>query len=572
MQEKNTIINCHYRDKENKIKFFCDIIYRQGTEFVLKVYSREAINMQNGNFICYDGENNMYVLNNLLSEESPNKYFYDKRYYFQSLVKGTRKHEIGEKYIDENNLIKFKSVYFTFPYINTFFFNIDYLCSENSEASEPSLIYKKNKNIKFEPINVNGFNIKLMSGYSYGAGSIGSHDGHFSLIKSIKISSQEERELKDFIEVVTTLTKFFSICLKRKLLISNIWSNSEENTLHTNCEIKTFQFYILNKDYQEDINPYKTLATYALLQNNFEEVVNKYFQTKQEQYERFPVFCELYMRYNDAPIEILPQMKFLPLMQGIEAYIAKFPFNNLEEIPSETKSLLKRFKEENSQIDHINELDFPQQLPFQKKINNTIQHFNLENIIKLKLTQSQNYKLINQMVKIRNYYTHYGDYPKISDEDFYDAMFYAKIICEIFIMKELNFTEEQIKISLENNYYYLRQIDNKYCCLNNDIKIPKGFQDKKYVGEIDSIVKNQLITYMLFYKISKNKKQVELYAKSTRKYGRTQKKILPLKLAEKDYNNLNKIFKRCYDNYLESEEQIRYQNELKNKKTKKETI
>lgn len=74
-------------------------------------------------------------------------------------------------------------------------------------------------------------------------------------------------------------------------------------------------------------------------------------------------------------------MKFLPLMQGIEAYIAKFPFNDLEEIPSETKSLLKRFKEENSQIDHINELDFPQQLPFQKKINNTIQHFNLENII-----------------------------------------------------------------------------------------------------------------------------------------------------------------------------------------------
>ena len=43
------------------------------------------------------------------------------------------------------------------------------------------------------------------------------------------------------------------------------------------------------------------------------------------------------MRYNDAPIEILPQMKFLPLMQGIEAYIAKFPFNDLEEIPSETR-------------------------------------------------------------------------------------------------------------------------------------------------------------------------------------------------------------------------------------------
>lgn len=563
MQEENTVINCHCRDCDNKIKFFCDITYRQGTEFILSVYSNEPINIQDDYFVCYDGQNNKYILNNLSSEEYPKKYFHGKRYYFKSLVKTANNYDINAT-IDNIPKGLFKTIYFTFPYINTFFFNIDYLRSSNNSKCR-SLTYIKNCN--FTPININGFNIDLMLGYNYGAGSIGVGSGHFDLIKHIKITSKEERNLKDFIEIITTLMNFFSICLKRKLLISNIWSDRNDNSLNSYCEIKTFQYYILNKDFQKEINPYKGLATYALLQNNFEEVVSKYFQIKQEAFERFPVFCELYMRYNDAPIETLPQMKFLPLMQGIEAYISKFSFNALEGVPLESKNALKKFKKANSQLAQINKIDFPQQLPFQTKINNTIQHFNIENILQLKRVSTKNYKLISQMVKIRNYYTHFGDYPNISDEDFYDAMYYAKIICEIFIMKELNFTDEQIKISLENNYYYLRQFNNKYCHLNSNIKIPKGFKDKKYVGEINDYIDNKYAKFLLFYKISNNKKYVELYAKNIVKYGRTKTQILPLKISEKEYNNLDKIFKCCYDNYVESEKQIAYREELKNKKS-----
>ena len=100
------------------------------------------------------------------------------------------------------------------------------------------------------------------------------------------------------------------------------------------------------------------------------------------------------------------------------------------------------------------------------------------------------------MVRIRNYYTHYGKLPKIDNDDFYDAMEYAQIICEILIMKKLNFTEEQIKISLSNNYYYLSQWNNKYCFLKKDNIIPKGFEDKIYVGEADCFVKDK---YCLLY-------------------------------------------------------------------------
>lgn len=562
-KENNIEINCHYRDSNNNIKFFCDIEYQQGIEFVLTVHSREPIEIPDGCFTCYDGANNKYILNNLLFEENKGKYFYDKRYYFQSLIRDTRKHYVGEKVISEVHGVKFKSVYFTFPYINAFFYNIDYLKTVGITEKEPALKYYSN--CKFEPISINNFKIELISGYSCGGGSCGGTGGHFDLIKSIKVSSNEEQKLPCFIEIITTLVNFFSICLKRKILISKIWSNENDNTLNSNFEIKTFQYYILNKDYQEDIHPTKTLATYALLKENFETIVNKYFQTKEEAFERFPVFCELYMRHNDAPIEILPQMKFLPLMQGLEAYVSKFDFNELGEIPKDSKKALNSFKKANSHLKRIDEVMFPQQLSFQAKINNTIKNLNVESIIKLKLNPQKNFKLISQMVKIRNYYTHYGDYPNIPPEDFNDAIVYSKIICEILIMKELNFTDEQIKISLNNNYYYLEQIDNKYCCLNYDIKIPKGFEDKIYVGEITSFEKNKYAKYMLFYKINKKEKQVELFAKNMLKYGRTQQKTLKLNISEEEYNNLNKIFKRCYDNYLETEKQIEYRNELKNK-------
>ena len=58
MNKENVEINCHYRDAKNQIKFFCDITYRQGIEFILTVHSKEEIILNNGCFTCYDGANN----------------------------------------------------------------------------------------------------------------------------------------------------------------------------------------------------------------------------------------------------------------------------------------------------------------------------------------------------------------------------------------------------------------------------------------------------------------------------------------------------------------------------------
>ena len=77
-------------------------------------------------------------------KDNPRNFFYDKRYYFQSLIIDTNKHYIGEKILTENKEIKFKTIYFTMPYINTFFYNIDSLYTENTADNKPSLQYNKN--------------------------------------------------------------------------------------------------------------------------------------------------------------------------------------------------------------------------------------------------------------------------------------------------------------------------------------------------------------------------------------------------------------------------------------------
>lgn len=103
MGKENTKIHCHVRDANNNIKYFCTITYRQGIQFVLTVYSKESIELQDNCFVCFDGQNNKYILNNLMLEEHKGKSLYGKNYYFQSLITDTSKH-----YISEKNYMKLK--------------------------------------------------------------------------------------------------------------------------------------------------------------------------------------------------------------------------------------------------------------------------------------------------------------------------------------------------------------------------------------------------------------------------------------------------------------------------------
>lgn len=547
-KEQDNIINCYYKDKDNNI-IFCKITYRNGIYFALEIPKKAEINMENDYFTCYDSESKVYILQNLLHKEETRHF--TKNYYFQSLIAIPSNNYNGEE-------IKLTAINFTFPYINKFFYIVDSV-DASSENDENALVYKKRMTFKKFEINKN-FTIDLNVGYSYGGGNIGGKGGHFDLIKSVKISSGRERPLNEFIEIIMTLIDFFSICFRKKLLITAIWSNGKENTIAEKLEIKTFQFKILNKNYEDenDRNPFKSLATYALLNGNFDKIIKRFFKSKNGNYESFPVFCDLYMRNHDSPNEIYPQIKFLSFMQGIEAYISKLPCNKDFKLDVSWKRAIKEFKKQHPELPNVKKLKYSNQLAFQDKINNVINANKIENIIKFKMTTSGSYKLINQMVKFRNYYTHYGDGKNLKDLDFYDVIEYTKIFCEILIMKELGFKSNQIKISLNNNYYYLSEWNNEYCLLDLAV-MPKGYSKKYYLGDIEDFSTQNYIKYALFYKPKENGK-LQLIFKSRMAKGKTRAESITVneQLTPYEYNLLKPIYQTCYDRYLEKQKQSNY--------------
>lgn len=549
-------IDCHYRIND-KIKFFCKIRYQNGSYFCLDLplgINREYITDP---FVCYDGSNKVYILQQL---ESPLNNQKNTCYAFHSLITIPTN-------IYNNKEIKFRSINFDFPYINIFFYILDYLKTETGTQEEIGLVYQKN--LKFENFHINRkFSFDVNVGYQYGAGRIGGNGGHFDLIKSIKITSiKGEKNLNEFIDIIISLIDFFSICFRQKLLISNIWSNRDENSLNQEIRIQTSQVRIIDNNYNsEHITPFNILASYALLKSNFDKIIKRFLQSRTSEYDAFSILCDLYMQCHDLPTGILLQVKFLTFMQGIEAFVSKQKCNEDFHIDNKWKSAIKKFKRENPNLPNVKELKYSNQLSFKVKLLNVINEQNINQILNFKYDKKGNYKLISEMVDVRNYYTHYGDKKYLDQvQNFYDLVEYTKIFCEILIMKELKFTENQIKISLDNNYYYLRYWNNEYCNLDYK-KLPVGYSKSTYLGESDYWLENKYFSAILFWKdIKDDNSKVKLIYKNqvqqdNDKTPRAKSIIVNKNLSKEEYNNLLKPFKDCYDRYKIAQEQIEYRN------------
>ena len=215
---------------------------------------------------------------------------------------------------------------------------------------------------------------------------------------------------------------------------------------------------------------------------------------------------------------------------------------------------------------NVKELKYSNQLSFKVKLLNVINEQNINQILNFKYDKKGNYKLISEMVDVRNYYTHYGDKKYLDQvQNFYDLVEYTKIFCEILIMKELKFTENQIKISLDNNYYYLRYWNNEYCNLDYK-KLPVGYSKSTYLGESDYWLENKYFSAILFWKdIKDDNSKVKLIYKNqvqqdNDKTPRAKSIIVNKNLSKEEYNNLLKPFKDCYDRYKIAQEQIEYRN------------
>ena len=87
---------------------------------------------------------------------------------------------------------------------------------------------KVRKDIKYHLNEI--FSLQIIHGCKTSHSKFGTGKSEMILFKHIKIISKKWCNINDFIDIINNLIKFFSLSLKRRLMINNIWSESNENT------------------------------------------------------------------------------------------------------------------------------------------------------------------------------------------------------------------------------------------------------------------------------------------------------------------------------------------------------
>ena len=546
-------IQCKYISPSDSKEYNGKISYRNGTLINFESKNYELSLSEKSNLICSSNEegylllwNNIYFNNGLLVTAG-----------FDCLIKGLK------NVIDANNL-KFKKIRFSFPYINDFFIGVDRI--EYFNPDNPNDIFLKyiKTNKKFIYKISDNFNIRLIHGVICGGGTFSGENSKMSLTKEIEIISKKETVLDDFLEITRNLISFFSLGLKRKLPIINMYSLSTDNSSKAKLEIHPFQYKILNKDFDAKLMRNETLFVFPHIKKDFGKVIQQFIALRQKDYREFSVIVDLYLRNHDAPDEIYPQIKFLIFAQALEAYLNSKQYNHQKNANSEFSNAIQNLKAQypnNTEIQKIECVNFPS---FKEKILNSIIKNDLISLVQFRFKKKNKIILLDDLINLRNYFTHYNmssNDKRISSIDLYELTICIKVLLELFILCDLNFSKAALKTIISNNYYQFRKFDNKYIWVDTSSETMRA-PNTQYLGEDNAHKnKNGKIMYSICYYYKElNKNEVELIVKYTEEGQYTRKNSHKLKIfteelaikkdiKDKDIQALDYIFKKCYERY-----------------------
>ncbi len=549
MQLENKVINCHY--DLNKETNYGKITYRIGIMHAFEHYGQKIENAPN-DFLCFSETNEVLLLNNLWHEDAK----WNQCLLYKNLIKGFYNEQ-------ETKDLKFKSINFDFPYINAFFWGLDDISNGcNKEEHNLCLKYEKSgKNIKYN-LNEN-FSLQIIHGCKTSHSKFGTGKAEMILYKHLKIVSKKWTDINEFIDIINDLMKFFSIALKRRLLINNIWSEGKENTSNRKLTISTFQYKILNTNFEEEIDVWKTLLNYKYLSpRKISKVLQKFSKLMTIEYRNFQAIIDLYLRNQDAPFEILPQVEFLIYSTALEAYVSSKDYNKKKTYDNAYENLIEEIKTNYPQVEELSKIP-SRQYSFAEKIKRCLENEGINKLFDFYYCGNGKYKLITDIVNTRNYFTHYSfssDDKKIKDIELWELKDKLRILLEIFILNELSIDKKIIKLIITNNNFGLEDFYSNYFWASNP-KIKSRKLANKFLGEETyfSITEEYPRFFNYFYE-EVNNNQVKLICK----YRNIKKRICSIdkfvnkNITKKELKNLPKYMQECFKRYKIMAKQIEY--------------
>ena len=550
MQEENQIINCHF--EFNKKLCYGKITIRNGIFHVLELTSR-IFDEPPTQFICFSETNEIILLNNLVHEEI----HFQQILFFENMIRGFRLSE------DTQNL-KFTSINFDFPYINAFFFGLDAITNgcDNRENNLCLFYESTNKKIKYKYNNK--FEIEVIHGCKTSHSRFGAGKSKMELYKHLKIKSKKMCELKEFITVINDLMKFFSFALKRKLLISNIWSEAKGNSSNQKLNISTFQYKILNTNFDDEIDIWKILVGYRYFSpRKMSKIIQKFSQLINQEYRKFPAIIDLYLRNQDVPSEIYSQVEFLIYTTALEAYVSSKDYNKCKQFDDEYEQLIKNIRKEYPGVKELENIP-SHQYSFSEKIFRCIENEGLNSIFRFYYEKENKIKIISDIVNLRNYFTHYSfsaDNKRIKNINMGELKENLKILIEAFILHELQINHNDISKIITNNTFRMLAFNNTYMWIPHP-RYRTNINKKYYLGS-EFYVQNHNAMPMdldLYYKdIDEN--NIMLIGKHKRNNTlQTYKIIISKNIASDDLTKLPKYFQECYKRYVIADKQVKYTN------------
>ncbi len=550
MREENQIINCHF--KVNNKTLYGKITFRNGIFHVLEL-PRKFFDKPPAQFICFSETNEIILLNNLVHEETQ----IQQILFFENMIRGFRLAEDTQK-------LKFTSINFDFPYINAFFFGLDEITNgcDNRENNLCLFYESTNKKIKYKYNNK--FEIEVIHGCKTSHSRFGTGKSKMELYKYLKIKSKKMCELKEFITVINDLMKFFSFALKRKLLINNIWSEAKENSSNQKLNISTFQYKILNTNFDDEIDIWKILVGYRYFPpRKMSKIIQKFSQLINQEYRKFPAIIDLYLRNQDAPSEVYSQVEFLIYTTALEAYVSSKDYNKCKQFDDEYKQLIKDIKSKYPEVKELENIP-SHQYSFSEKILRCIEKEGLNNIFQFYYEKENKIKIISDIVNLRNYFTHYSfssDDRRIKNIDIGELKENLKILIEAFILHELQIKHRDIAIISTNNTFRMLAFNNTYMWVPHP-RYRTNLNKKYYLGSKFYVQNHNAVPMDFdFYYKNINENNVILIGKYKRDNKlQTYKITINKNITSDDLTKLPKYFQECYKRYVIAAKQVEYAN------------
>lgn len=298
---------------------------------------------------------------------------------------------------------------------------------------------------------IEGFELKIWQNSSR---EISKFEVKISQQAYLTIESKEERELSEFVNLISKITFFLCFAIDSNVTISDVSARTNDLLMELSdgkkwpVPIKLFYTSIpFSKDVPKNFG-YRMLFNFWNIQGNAEEIFKKWLET----YSRISPALDLYFSSVTGEYKYL-EPRFLALAQGLETYHRRTSTNDTRMKGSEYQSIIEILL---SAVPEARKNWLEGLLRYGNEINLGQRIKKIVNPYKIYLGNSrERSRLIRRLVDTRNYLTHYNEELKgriARGRELYALCLKMEAIFQLHLLQQIGFSETEIEAIFTNNY------------------------------------------------------------------------------------------------------------------------